>query len=563
MGKRKDLRGQTFGTLYCESYAGDGRWNVRCTKCGVIKDIRGWDLTSGHVKSCGVCSRFIDITGQTFGEWKVISYAGNRKWNCVCSCNKEGVVSGRDLRSGKSKSCGHGSNGFKDITGQQFGDWEVLEYIGNKKWKCRCTLCNSIHEVEGSKLRTGQSVRCASCAQVIDITGKRFGDWEVLKYCRDSKGYWLCKCHCGCNTIRQVSGYSLKSGKSTGCGNRGKTPAQVSVFSDDILLSKLLLDMKSKLGRKPTSYEVADALGVNYNSVNRRIKDNEVLKGLIKVGNNLHSNKEKDLIDYINKLYSEIEIGNRKLLDGKEVDIYIPKHKLAIEFNGDYWHSDKYKDAKYHQSKTLECIKLGIRVINIFEYEWEQPELREKILRIIADKLCDTRRVVDGNLLRCEFIDTYDARRFISKNHIDGILEAYIYIGLYEGSELLSVMAFDSNKDSSNGKEVYRLVQCADKIGVNVVNGFERMFRTFTGKHNPDYIEGYIDLSKFIGEEYARLGFDTSHVDILDPGFIWTKPGSGVIVSQEMNTDDEMYSMGYHRVYDCGYARFTWRKRGD
>ena len=104
--KRKDLIGQKFGTLTCTKYLGDGRWEVKCD-CGKVKSVRGWDITSGHVKSCGICSRFIDITGQTFGEWKVINYAGDRRWNCICSCGKIKAVESTRLRSGASKSCGH------------------------------------------------------------------------------------------------------------------------------------------------------------------------------------------------------------------------------------------------------------------------------------------------------------------------------------------------------------------------------------------------------------------------------------------------------------------------
>ena len=104
--KRKDLVGKRFGTLTCTRYLGDSRWEVRCD-CGKIKSVRGWDITSGHVKSCGVCGRIIDLTGQTFGEWKAISYAGDRKWNCICSCGRTGVIDGARLRSGVFKSCRH------------------------------------------------------------------------------------------------------------------------------------------------------------------------------------------------------------------------------------------------------------------------------------------------------------------------------------------------------------------------------------------------------------------------------------------------------------------------
>ena len=38
----------------------------------------------------------------------------------------------------------------------------------------------------------------------------------------------------------------------------------------------------------------------------------------------------------------------------KELDIFIPEHNLAIEINGIYRHSDKFKDEKYHINKLTE-----------------------------------------------------------------------------------------------------------------------------------------------------------------------------------------------------------------
>lgn len=52
----------------------------------------------------------IDLTGETFGEWAVISYAGRTAnnaalWLCRCSCGNEKAVVGQTLREGKSVQC--------------------------------------------------------------------------------------------------------------------------------------------------------------------------------------------------------------------------------------------------------------------------------------------------------------------------------------------------------------------------------------------------------------------------------------------------------------------------
>lgn len=59
--------------------------------------------------------------------------------------------------------------------------------------------------------------------QLIDLTGRRFGSWTVLRRYDENytdDGYhtapqWLCQCDCG--EISVVIGNNLRQGKSTGC----------------------------------------------------------------------------------------------------------------------------------------------------------------------------------------------------------------------------------------------------------------------------------------------------------------------------------------------------------
>ena len=60
----------------------------------------------------------------------------------------------------------------------------------------------------------------------------------------------------------------------------------------------------------------------------------------------------------------------------KELDIYIPSLNIAIECNGLYWHSNKRKSKTYHLNKTKACEKRGIKLIHIFEDEWNSPEFK-------------------------------------------------------------------------------------------------------------------------------------------------------------------------------------------
>ena len=53
---------------------------------------------------------FRDLSGQTFGRWTVVDKAENRSgrvhWNCVCSCGNRNSVASVSLTLGNSVSCG-------------------------------------------------------------------------------------------------------------------------------------------------------------------------------------------------------------------------------------------------------------------------------------------------------------------------------------------------------------------------------------------------------------------------------------------------------------------------
>ena len=56
---------------------------------------------------------------------------------------------------------------IKNETGKKYGYWEVLKFCDthnkNARWYYRCTNCGDIHIVYGSALRNGKSKHCKNC----------------------------------------------------------------------------------------------------------------------------------------------------------------------------------------------------------------------------------------------------------------------------------------------------------------------------------------------------------------------------------------------------------------
>jgi hypothetical protein len=115
---RKDLTGQKFGRLtaikYVETRNGYVFWECLC-ECGKTIIIGSASLNRKHTHSCGCFVReghFEDLTGKSFGWLTVLKCAGKSKhrsilWECQCKCGIVKIVSGKELRTGGTTTCGN------------------------------------------------------------------------------------------------------------------------------------------------------------------------------------------------------------------------------------------------------------------------------------------------------------------------------------------------------------------------------------------------------------------------------------------------------------------------
>lgn len=93
---------------------GETWWLCRCDcRNPNLVSVRRQSLRQGTTVSCG-CKRHemkVDLTGQRFNRLTVIGFFGRNQshkasWRCRCDCGAEIVVDGYNLISGHTKSCG-------------------------------------------------------------------------------------------------------------------------------------------------------------------------------------------------------------------------------------------------------------------------------------------------------------------------------------------------------------------------------------------------------------------------------------------------------------------------
>ncbi len=98
------------------------------------------------------------------------------------------------------------------------------------------------------------------------------------------------------------------------------------------------------------------------------------------------SKKEQELVEFCKQFYPNLIQHDRKLITPYELDIVIPEIKLALEFNGAYWHSiEAGTPLGYHQMKSMMCETKGYRLIHIWEDEWSDA-LKIKLKAVLEQK---------------------------------------------------------------------------------------------------------------------------------------------------------------------------------
>lgn len=313
---------------------------------------------------------------------------------------------------------------------------------------------------------------------------------------------------------------------------------------------------------KRTQHEISNELNVGYTTIGGFIK-NYNLDYLI---NRKISKYELELQDKLKNFDLDLRFRDRKIIYPLEIDIFISKLNIGIEFNGDYYHSYnklnndiRKNDKLYHQQKSLKAQEKGIFIYHIFEYEWnnerKRPIIESQLLNLchenqnkIYARKCDVKEIKDNNLIR-EFLNT---------NHLQGYRQSKIKLGLFYNNELVSIMTFGKPYLSKSNKYEWELYRFCNKLNTSVVGGFDKLFKYFIRNYNPKNILTYSDFAKGDGHTYEKFGFKKLELTI--PNYVWINKNE-VLTRYQTQMKNEvkiMESNGYDRIFDCGNYKWVW-----
>ena len=278
---------------------------------------------------------------------------------------------------------------------------------------------------------------------------------------------------------------------------------------------------------------------------------------------NSESISENEVADFIGSLGINMLTNDRSLLEGKELDIYIPSHNLAIEFDGLYWHSELFVDKDYHLNKTELCEEKGIQLIHIFEDEWvHKKDIVKSRLKSIL-KLSDN--IIYARKCDIRYVDSKTKRSFLNDNHIQGTVGSKVNVGLYYSGVLVSLMTFGHRPILQPSD--YEMLRFCNKLNTSVVGGASRLLKYFVNTYQPKELISYADRRWSRGGLYKSLGM--SFISDTEPNFHYIRgkyrdnrikyqKHKLVALGFDKNktANEIMFENGYYRIYDCGHKKY-------
>lgn len=272
---------------------------------------------------------------------------------------------------------------------------------------------------------------------------------------------------------------------------------------------------------------------------------------------------EKEVLTYLLSLGVQ---AKKERINKFEIDIYVPDKNIGIEYNGLYWHREDLLGRDYHIDKTNLFANNGIRLIQIFEDEWQTKKelVKAKLAYILG---VSNLSKIGARKTTITSLTSEETKDFLERNHIQGYIHSAVRLGLKYQEALVAVATFSHSRfDTEDSWEVIRYATSQPVQG-----GFSKLLKHFLS-FNPEVtrLVSYSDLRWSTGDVYKRSGFELESVS--SPGYYWCKGNarfnrqrfmkhklSKVLETFDPDKTEEENCVenGYWKVYDCGQQKWV------
>jgi len=278
------------------------------------------------------------------------------------------------------------------------------------------------------------------------------------------------------------------------------------------------------------------------------------------------SKGQLEVFDFVKSLVPDATLSDRTLIAPKELDVYVPTRKFAIEYNGLYWHSSAViSDHKYHDAKSKACEAAGISLFSIYEDEWQ--ESRKIIESMIRHRLGLPLFVTDARKLDLVMLTKKESTLFFDENHLEGSTPSTVTFGLKDKTSG-TVLAAMSLRRPFHRKYIDKLEvgRCCTAAG-HSVRGWLGKLTTAAVKYavdaNKSGLMTYVDSRVGSGTGYRLAGWTQSGTTSA-PRFWWTDFKNRfnrfkyrADASKGLTQSDVAKAAGVSMIWGCGNRLYT------
>jgi predicted nucleic acid-binding Zn ribbon protein len=281
----------------------------------------------------------------------------------------------------------------------------------------------------------------------------------------------------------------------------------------------------------------------------------------------LGSKKQVDLANFIKSLNVSVT-HNYTLVNNREIDVFCPQYNIGFEFDGLFWHNDLRIEKSYHSNKTNTANSQGIRLVHIFEDEWDFKQ--EIVKSRIRNLLGFSASKVYARDCELKKLDKATEIKFMNDNHIQGFARSSAAYGLYYNDTLVSAMSFSKPNKAKGQKKVeghWELLRFCSILNTSVVGAAGKLLKKFINDYNPLQVLSFADLRWSSGDLYKTLGFIEGKKTAINYWYIKNNQRFHRFTLRKNSQDNQMLTeyenrlnQGYLRIWDCGSSKWIWNR---
>ena len=281
------------------------------------------------------------------------------------------------------------------------------------------------------------------------------------------------------------------------------------------LIKAFAIDFYQKNNSYPTIMEIERKTGINHFIIGYDKKNNTF--GVAKYIADSIKSSEEDIYYFLKAHDIKFILHDRTQIAPMELDFYLPDYQVAIEVNDVASHNStinlysgqKGKPYNYHFKKTELCNKKNIRLIHIWDYEWNNERQRPILENIILGACKKIEHRYFARKLNTTIITDSDRRwsevnKFFRVNNIQGNRAGSLAVCLTLDNEIIMAYKY-GHAFFGKGKYQWEVARGATKLNCQVVGGASRIWKTFIRLYNPESIVYYVDYNYFRGDGVKNL----------------------------------------------------------